>query len=234
MDHMRQVSQKSINPGKHVSIDKQLILFKGRSKHTMIINSKEAGQGFKLYSLCVGNYLIWFIFTSKYGGIDGLQLISELAPSSSIIVNLIGKLLELGKAKYVVYLDNFFTNRKLLLALRKRGFGACGTCKNGSGIALSLIAIKELANKKNNWGTKALTTLDKQILYLIWQDNNTILLITTAYCLKQARQSYPRDPKKRYHIPDSSYEWTDGKKKLRFPKPVINYNKHMGGSNGNA
>ena len=166
MDHMRQVSQKSINPGKHVSIDKQLILFKGRSKHTMIINSKEAGQGFKLYSLCVGNYLIWFIFTSKYGGIDGLQLISELAPSSSIIVNLIGKLLELGKAKYVVYLDNFFTNRKLLLALRKRGFGACGTCKNGSGIALSLIAIKELANKKNDWGTKALTTLDKQILCL--------------------------------------------------------------------
>ena len=164
---MRQVSQKSINLSKHVSIDKQLILFKSRSKHTIIINSKEAGQGFKLYSLYVGNYLIWFIFTFKYRGIDGLQPINKLTPLLSIIVNLIRKLPELGKAKYIVYFDNFFTNKKLLLALRKRGFGACGTCKNGSGIALSLIAIKELANKKNDWGTKALTTLNKQILYLI-------------------------------------------------------------------
>ena len=72
-----------------------------------------------------------------------------------------GKLLELGKAKYVIYFDNFFTNRKLLLALRKRGFGAYKTYKNGSGIALSLITIKELVNKKNDWGIKALTTLNK-------------------------------------------------------------------------
>ena len=158
---MRQVSQKSINPNKYVSIDKQLILFKGRSKYTIIINNKEAGQGFKLYSLCVGNYLIWFIFTSKYKGINGLQPISKLALLLSIIINLIGKLLELRKAKYIIYFNNFFTNRKLLLALRKRGFGTYRTYKNGLSITLSLIAIKELINKKNDWGTKALTTFDK-------------------------------------------------------------------------
>ena len=79
-----------------------------------------------------------------------MQPISEFALLLSIIVNLMGKLPELGKAKYIVYFNNFFTNKKLLLALRKRGFGAYRTYKNGSGIALSLIAIKELANKKNN------------------------------------------------------------------------------------
>ena len=95
-----------------------------------------------------------------------------------------GKLPALGKAKFVVYLDNFFTNSKLLLALRERGFGACGIYKSGSGIAPSLLAIKELANKKRDWGTKALITIDKQILCLAWQDNNTVLLITTAYSVK--------------------------------------------------
>ena len=234
MDHIRQVSRSSISPGKHVSIDEQLVLFKGRSKHTIMINSKEAGQGFKLYSLCVSNYLIWFIFTSKPAGIDRLQPIRGLALLSAIIVNLIGKLPALGEAKFVVYFDNFFTNSKLLLALRERGFGACGIYKNGSGIALSLLAIKELANKKRDWGTKALITIDKQILCLAWQDNNTVLLMTTAYSVKQAREAYPKDPKKRHQIPDSSFEWVNGQQRLMFPEPVVDYNKHMGGSNGNA
>ena len=121
-----------------------------------------------------------------------------------------GKLPALGKAKFVVYLDNFFINSKLLLALRERGFGACGIYKSGSGIALSLLAIKELANKKRDWGTTALITIDKQILCLAWQDNNTVLLMTTIYSVKQAREAYPKDPKKRYQIPDSSFEWVNG------------------------
>ena len=132
----------------------------------MIINNKEVGQGFKLYSLYVSNFLIWFSFISKLIGIDGLQPIRGLALSSAVIVNLIGKLPALGKARFVVYLDNFIINSKLLLALRERGFGACGIYKSGSGMALSLLAIKELANKKRDWGTKALITIDKQILCL--------------------------------------------------------------------
>ena len=127
----------------------------------MIINNKEVGQGFKLYSLYVSNFLIWFSFISKLIGIDGLQPIRGLALSSAVIVNLIGKLPALGKAKFVVYFDNFFINSKLLLALRERGFSACGIYKSGSGMTLSLLAIKELANKKRDWGTKALITIDK-------------------------------------------------------------------------
>lgn len=51
-------------PGSHVSIDEQLVLFKGRSRHTMQLHVKEASQGFKLYTLCEGNYLLAFLFTS--------------------------------------------------------------------------------------------------------------------------------------------------------------------------
>ena len=79
-----------------------------------------------------------------------MQPISKLALLLSIIINLIRKLPELGKAKYVIYFNNFFTNKKFLLALRKRGFGAYRTYKNGLGIALSLIVIEELINKKND------------------------------------------------------------------------------------
>lgn len=62
---IQQASQKYYVPGTHVSIDEQLILFKGRSKHTLKMVAKVAGEGFKIYSLCEANYLLAFLFSSK-------------------------------------------------------------------------------------------------------------------------------------------------------------------------
>ena len=61
----RKASKKYWIPGSHVSVDEQLILFRGRSCHTMQIATKAAGVGFKIYSLCQENYLFDFLFTSK-------------------------------------------------------------------------------------------------------------------------------------------------------------------------
>ena len=61
----RKASKKYWIPGSHVSVDEQLILFRGRSCHTMQIATKAAGVGFKSYSLCQENYLFDFLFTSK-------------------------------------------------------------------------------------------------------------------------------------------------------------------------
>jgi hypothetical protein len=106
MNHIHVAFRESISPSKHVSIDEQLMLFKGRTKHSMMINTKEAGQGFKLYSLCVGNYLIWFTFISKPAGIDCIQPIKGLSDSATVILNLMGQLPSLGGvSKYIVYLN---------------------------------------------------------------------------------------------------------------------------------
>ena len=61
----QKASMKYYLPGNHVSIDEQLVLFKGRSRHKMQMNVKEAGFGFKLYTLCEGNYLLGTLFSSK-------------------------------------------------------------------------------------------------------------------------------------------------------------------------
>ena len=65
---LQKASQDYYLPGPHISIDEQLILFKGRSRHSLKMVAKVAGQGFKLYSLCEGNYLLGFLFTSKVSG----------------------------------------------------------------------------------------------------------------------------------------------------------------------
>lgn len=66
----RNASKKYWVPGSHVSVDEQLIGFKGRCMHAMQLACKAAGVGFKIYSICQENYLIDFLFTSKVGLCD--------------------------------------------------------------------------------------------------------------------------------------------------------------------
>lgn len=61
----QKASRKYYRPQSQISIDEQLILFKGRSRHTLNLHVKEAGHGFKIYSLCAGNYLLGFLYSSK-------------------------------------------------------------------------------------------------------------------------------------------------------------------------
>jgi len=69
-----------------VSVDEQLILFKGRFKHTMNILSK---GGFKIYCLCSENYLYAFMYTSKTTKIVDLPQIQDFSPSASMIVQIV-------------------------------------------------------------------------------------------------------------------------------------------------
>ena len=50
---------------RNVSVDEQLILFRERFKHIMMLSTKAAEMSFKIYSLCQENYILDFLFTSK-------------------------------------------------------------------------------------------------------------------------------------------------------------------------
>ena len=53
---IRKASLRYYQSSHQVSIDEQLIGFKGRSRHTMTINNKTEKRGIKVYSLCDGKY----------------------------------------------------------------------------------------------------------------------------------------------------------------------------------
>ena len=66
-------SQRLLIPGRNVSVDEQLIQFKGRSRHSMKMAVKKAKKGFKIYSLCWTSYIITFLWTSKATKISNLE-----------------------------------------------------------------------------------------------------------------------------------------------------------------
>jgi len=62
---IRASSRQYWKAGRNVSVDEQLIRFRGRTKHSMQLSTKVAGQSFKIYSLCEQNYMLDFLFTLK-------------------------------------------------------------------------------------------------------------------------------------------------------------------------
>lgn len=116
-------SISNFKPGKNVSVDEQFILFEGRLRHSMQIGTKTAGVGFKIYSLCLGNYLYNFLFVSRVAKINKLKKKSGLTDSSSIIYRLC-ETLPADRGGYVVFMDSFFSNVKLFTALKDLSIGA--------------------------------------------------------------------------------------------------------------
>ena len=150
-------SRRHLTPGRDVAIDEQLVGFRGRSRHTLTIASKEAGTGFKCYCLCSSNYLLSLRFTSKTVKISDFinskrwELSDEvvrLPDTQAVVVEL---LQELSRPwQYYAYTDNFFTSIKLCNVLRKEDIALIGTCKLGSGIPESMLKLKPVSRKEKD------------------------------------------------------------------------------------
>ena len=101
------------------------------------MSTKAASYSFKIYSLCVENYLYNFLFTLKVFKISLLEKTKDLSDSFSVVLQLAKSLPK--PYSHVVYMNNFFTNVKLYTALKELGIEACRTVKNGSGFTPELL-----------------------------------------------------------------------------------------------
>jgi hypothetical protein len=165
----------------------------------------------------------------------------NLTSSSLIVIQLCRNLPSYETVKYVVFLDNFFTNSRLFKALKTMGIGACGTAKSGCGYSIDLLRLRAAATKNKDWGKKAITTIkadkfveDGDILCMAWVDLNTVQFMTTIHTIDDMETMVYKDIRRRHGIPPNSEVIIDDQVKLPFPGPIVEYNQHMGGSDGNA
>ena len=255
----RKASLEHCIPGSNISIDEQLVLFKGRSRHIMQITTKSAHKGFKIYSYCQDNYLLSFLFAFKFSKISQLKTARQLGflikdgltLSALVVIQLCKELPPL--LNYHLFCDNFFTSTKLFKALRSIGIAASGTAKKGSGFPEELLAIRDVTSKGKDWGLQAHMAVDDEVLCMGWVDNNGVQYMTTGHSTQDLDEKHYINPYKRHGIPETflqpivSYfsfilahssfllnqaiQWPLG---LPIPAPIREYNLHMGGSDGNA
>jgi hypothetical protein len=81
------------------------------------MSSKATGEGYKIYSLCyINGYIVDFKFSSAIKKVAELEDYKGFILSKSIVLDLASTLIERfprPRPFYVLYLDNFFTIRKL-------------------------------------------------------------------------------------------------------------------------
>lgn len=106
----------------------------------------------------------------------------------------------------------------------------CGTCKAGSGFPPRLLKLRSTTSKQKDWGFKALTTVDDQVLACAWVDNNVVQFMTTVHSPKQFNEWHTKSITRRRNLPQEilcmGY--------LQIPRPIHAYNTHMGGVDSNA
>ena len=115
-------------PSREISIDEELMLWKGRLQFKQYIPNKRSRFGIKFFSLCEASGYLWnsYVYLGKQNNIpaDEADLNKKLGISGAVVPKLMSELYNKG---YHVYMDNWYTSEKLFLHLEENGTAACGS-----------------------------------------------------------------------------------------------------------
>ena len=97
-------------PGKKLSVDESLVLFKGRFSFKQYIKSKRARFGIKLFQLCTPDGIVLDYIIYHGSMIPELVVLEDSLTTERIIVTLMQNYLGKG---HQLYVDNFYTSMSL-------------------------------------------------------------------------------------------------------------------------
>jgi len=169
-----------------VAVDEVMQRFKGRSHDTLTIPTKPTPEGYKIWVVADEGYVLAWIYHQRGKGPLNVKVPKELGSNktATVVADLLDQLPKQPGYAYGVFLDNLFTSHKLLLYLRKRGYGATGTARSNSGIYKEFVQLKTQDKKRDKipWGElKMVVTSDNQIMQFAWKDNAIVLFQSTMF-----------------------------------------------------
>ena len=124
---LRERFRKVYSPGKNLSVDESLVLYKGRLKFKQYIKTKRARFGIKLYELCTSSSItLDFLVYCGQGMYSDDDLYSKMPASERIPMVLMEPFLGKG---HVLYIDNFYTSPLLAKHFLSKDTHLCGTIK---------------------------------------------------------------------------------------------------------
>jgi hypothetical protein len=210
------------------------------------MKNKPISEGYKIWVLADNGYVSdWLWHSQRDGpesipknGLDVNQSTSNglkevhLSPTFALVIRLAERLRKLHPERvFCFYLDNLFLNVNVAQALLALNICCTGTTrKNAQGIPSWLIDLKK-HNRGLVWNSMLAEVVDLTLCFL-WQDNNAVLGITTAYCLKNEtilrlrKRPSPTSTNARIVRPvfgNATSKW------LAIPLAIDRYNHHMNG-----
>ena len=247
--HLRQTCKKLWYLGTHIAIDEAMIAYRGRTKHTIKIKNKPISEGYKVWVLAEAGYVWTWLWHSKVEGpekipkvgvknvpLSGLLPSVDLSATFALVLRLACEVQNWydNQRIFTVFLDNLFLNVEVAQALLVRNFLCMGTTrKNARGVPQELVDLKE-HNRALVWNS-CIGIVVNSVLCFLWQDNNAVLGIITAYSLHilvKRLRTRPSTTSTNAHIVLPVFG-DQKKKELEIPYAIDEYNHHMNGVDRN-
>lgn len=205
----------SIQQAQMLSVDEQMIPFKGRSSLRQYIPSKPYKWGYKVFVMCDTNGLVhnFQIYTGVISSVPGRL---DIGSSGNIVV----KLAEVIKpdTNTILYFDNWFTSLNLINELCKLGIWSLGTIRANrlGGCEFSSDAVLKRRGRGSHEEQEGKVENTK-IRIVKWYDNRAVTL-ASSYSSGRPISSVRRWDK-------STKQYID----VDRPHIVADYNRCMGG-----
>ncbi|TKA71579.1 hypothetical protein B0A49_11802 [Cryomyces minteri] len=233
--HLKRTSQQLWKAGTHVAVDESMTSFTGRSSSTVKMPNKPILEGFKIWVLGQGGYVIDWIFHAKTKGPISLdqKFTKDFSNTQAAVLTLLAQLQKEQGKSYMVWLDNLFTSARLFERLVDEGYGAAGTARVGktSGIHEDLAALKLDKKRSRIWGEihGRIGETSPRVLQISWEDSATVLIMTTVYTGKESiirKRKKPSNTSSNARVVRVVF---DDHTELELPIPLVvdHYNYYM-------
>lgn len=157
---------------KHLSVDEEMVPFFGRHTAKMFMKGKPIRYGYKLWVLASDNGYP-YKFDTYCGKNSTEQDNEQIGLGHRVVTDLLACVED--PEKHEVYLDNFFTSYKLLIALRNSKFKATETSRENRLAKCPLMPNQGM--KKKDRGFYAAQS-DKSVVAVKWFDNHCVTVAT--------------------------------------------------------
>ena len=114
-------------PGKKLSVDESLVLFKGRVTFKQYIKTKRARFGIKLFQLCTSDGIVLDFLIYHGNMAPQLVELEDSLVTERIAITLMQKYLDKG---HQLYVDNYYTSVSLAKYLLQHGTHITGTIRD--------------------------------------------------------------------------------------------------------
>ena len=173
-DYFVSCLQNLFTPDRDISIDKSLLLWKGRLSRKQYILRKRSRFGMKSFVLCDAKTgCVWNSILYSGKDTDGIEDGNADYHATRIVCSLTKNLFNEG---YCIYVDNWYTSVELCKVLKENGCDIIGTLrKDRKGLPISVVKAKMKTGKQ-----KVSYEHKLRLMCLGWKDKRDGFLIGTC------------------------------------------------------
>ena len=204
--------KRNAEPEKCVSVDEQIIPFKGRHSMKVYMSKKPKKWGYKNWVLAGQSGYVHRFYLAGDNTVPPSDAVQSVGKSGDVVVILVE-----GQPRHTyVFFDNYFASPALLLELKKQEiYGTCTMRKNRTN-KCPLLTEKEM-KKKDRGYTDHMVSSETDVLVCQWLDNKVVSVASNIHSVNPTHMVKRYNRKEKRHI------------EVSCPHLIQQYNRNMGG-----